>query len=605
MNQLFTLLSTINSKKWTFSVSNFSQLQLNEKLLTTLLGIGYETATPIQSKAIPEILAGRDVIASAQTGTGKTAAFMLPALHKLMLADQTPPKSGTPKVLILVPTRELAMQVAKEAQKFTPHSSKIKTVCIYGGIPYPVQKRALSSRFEVLVATPGRLLDQLESGRIDLSFVELLIFDEADRMLDMGFIDDVEKISAATPEKRQTLLFSATIDKKILPFSRKLQKNPFQITIEANLENQNDILQQLYYVDNIDHKIAVLDHLLKNTTISQSIIFTSTKIQTTELAYLLQEKGYHSEAINGDMNQRQRTRTINNLRNGTIQFLVATDVAARGIDISDLSHVINFDLPFQAEDFIHRVGRTGRAGAKGVAITFSTYKEEQKLSRIQDLLLQPMELCSIAGLEARPQESRPRRGAPRGGSGRGAPRNFSRQGNRSERGEGSFAPRGDRPPRSEGGFAPRGDRPPRGEGNFAPRGDRPPRSEGGFAPRGDRPPRAEGSFAPRGDRFESRGRPDRFERRDRPQQSEGFRGSPRSSERSDEPRSSFGAPRGPRFPRAEGSSDSRPPRGAGFGRSSRPSDDSSRPFQGAKRTFAGKKEGTTGSFRTSKFKAHD
>lgn len=531
-------------------MSNFSQLNLNEKIVQTLSEIGYESPTPIQANAIPKILEGSDIIACAQTGTGKTAAFMLPAIHSLI--DQSPPKSGTPKVLVLVPTRELAIQVAAEAKKFCKNLTKVKTVCIYGGIPYPVQKKALASRFEILVATPGRLLDQVESGRINLSEIQLFILDEADRMLDMGFIEDVEKIAARTPEKRQTLLFSATIDKKILPFSRKLQKNPFEIKIEVNLENRNSIEQQLYYVNHMDHKVQILDHLLENTEISQCIIFASTKIQTTELAYALQDKGYRCDALNGDMNQRQRTRTIGRLRSGMIQFLIATDVAARGIDISDLSHVINFDLPFQADDFIHRIGRTGRAGAKGVAITFSTYKEEPLLSRIQDLLLKPMEICSIAGLEPKPKDisakKRPLRNPYKGGrSGSfrgersGSPERSERQPRFDRPASPSRTDNGDRSApfkKSETSFE-RPSRSRRSEGPYRFNAS----SQGGEAKRFDRAPRAED-----GSRFSSPSRGGESKRFDRQPRSD----SRPSFERNDAPfsanrprrenKKSFGAP---------------------------------------------------------------
>lgn len=383
-------------------MSSFTQFNLDEKILKVLQEIGYQQPTPIQEQAIPKVLEGFDIIASAQTGTGKTAAFMLPILHLLSQPDYK--GNGGPQILILVPTRELAMQVAEEAKKFSRHLSKIKTVCIYGGVPYPLQKKDLSSRYEILVATPGRLIDHMQQGRIDFSKIKLLVLDEADRMLDMGFLDAVEQISNAIPKSRQTLLFSATIDRKILPISKKLQNQPHEIVIERNLTTQNHIEQRLYYVDNVHHKLRLLDHLLENTDIQQSIIFTSTIRQANDLANYLYEKGYRSEALHGDMNQRQRSRTINKLRCGQIQLLIATDVAARGIDIASLSHVINFDLPFQSEDFIHRIGRTGRAGAKGIAITFSTHKEEQKLSKINKLMGKPIEQHTVEGMEPKAKE---------------------------------------------------------------------------------------------------------------------------------------------------------------------------------------------------------
>ena len=378
-------------------MSNFEELSLDPNILKVLKEIGYEIPTPVQERTIPKVLDGSDVIASAQTGSGKTAAFMLPGLH--LLGQPGYRSKNGPQILVLVPTRELAMQVAEEAKKFSKYLPKTKTVCIYGGIPYPIQKRALSSKYEILVATPGRLLDHVERGRINLSSVKLLVLDEADRMLDMGFIGDVEKIASLTAPDRQTVLFSATIDGKILPYSKKLQNNPHTIAVEQTHDAQAKIEKHLYYVDGLNHKIEILEHLLNTADINQSIIFTSTIQQTEQLANQLHEKGFLSDCLHGDMNQRQRSKVIEKLRKQEIRFVVATDVAARGIDISTISHVINFDLPFQSEDFIHRIGRTGRAGAKGTAITFSTYKEATKLERINKLFKTPFALQTVPGLE--------------------------------------------------------------------------------------------------------------------------------------------------------------------------------------------------------------
>jgi superfamily II DNA/RNA helicase len=379
-------------------VSDFNHFDLDKRILQVLQEIGYEKPTSIQEQAIPKILSGVDLIASAQTGTGKTGAFMLPVLHLLTLQKET-----NPQILVLVPTRELAIQVADEAKKYTKYLPFLKTVCIYGGVPYPVQKRSLARRHDILVATPGRLIDYIEQKKVDLSKIKCLILDEADRMLDMGFVDAVERIVASLPAQRQTLLFSATIDGKILPLSKRLQNNPHQIRVKPDLSTANNIEQQLYYVDGLSHKMRLLDHILENTAIHQMIVFTSTINQTQELADYLKEKGYFTGVLNGNMHQRQRTKTISKLRDGDIQILVATDVAARGIDISSLSHVINFDMPFQAEDFVHRIGRTGRAGAKGVAITFATYREEPMMLKIQQLMGKTVASSIIAGLEPKPK----------------------------------------------------------------------------------------------------------------------------------------------------------------------------------------------------------
>jgi len=385
-----------------YRLSTFNQFPFSEKLLKLLDEIGYKNPTKIQELAIPKILEGNDILASAQTGTGKTAAFLLPSLH-LITQPSFESESDGPHILVLVPTRELAMQVAKEADIFTQYLPLSRAVCIYGGVPYPVQRRALSNRYEILVATPGRLMDHMQNGLIDLSGVKMLILDEADRMLDMGFAEDVQKIADACKGPRQTLLFSATIDKKIIPISKKLQKDPVEVTVEPDLTVQSNIEQKLYYVDNIDHKIKLLDHILENNDIYQSIIFTSTKSLTDDLADYLSDNGYLVAALHGEMSQRDRTRTINKLRYADIQFLIATDVAARGIDVPGITHVINFDLPFESENFVHRIGRTGRAGAKGIAITFSTYKEERKLERIYKLLGKEIEQHSIPGMEPQPK----------------------------------------------------------------------------------------------------------------------------------------------------------------------------------------------------------
>lgn len=378
-------------------MSIFSQFDLDERILRSLEEIGYQTPTPIQAQAIPKVLEGSDLMASAQTGTGKTAAFLLPLLHQL-ISYPLPTVKG-PRTLVLVPTRELAIQVSQEAKKYSKYLPKIKTACVYGGIPYFAQKKELSRHYDILVATPGRLIDYMEKNCINLSNIKLFVLDEADRMLDMGFIEAVEQIAAALPKERQTLLFSATLDKRILPISKKLQRDPHEIRVERDPVTQNNIEQRLYYVDNASHKIRLLEHLLENAEIQQTIVFTSTINQADELATYLYEKGYLAGALHGKMNQRQRTRTIDKLRKGTLRILIATDVAARGIDIASLSHVINFDLPYQPEDFIHRIGRTGRAGAKGLAITFATYREEPWISKINQLMGKPISSYTIEGME--------------------------------------------------------------------------------------------------------------------------------------------------------------------------------------------------------------
>ncbi len=375
----------------------FKDLNLAPGILKVLEEIGYEKPTPIQEQAIPKILEGLDIRASAQTGTGKTAAFILPTLNKLM--GPTTLTGRGPRVLVLVPTRELALQVAAETIKYSKYLSRMRTVCIFGGAPYPIQNRELSRPYEILVATPGRLIDHLERGRIDFSRLEMLILDEADRMLDMGFIDPVEQIAAATPRSRQTLMFSATLKGSVMNLSRSLLKNPIDISVTADTVKHENIEQRLHNVDGLDHKNRLLDHILSDPTINQAIVFTSTKHHADQLVDQLYSQGHHAAALHGNMNQRQRTRTITELRQGKIRVLVATDVAARGIDVQTITHVINFDLPNNAEDYVHRIGRTGRAGANGIALSFVASKDQQSIRRIEQFTGQKITAHVIPGME--------------------------------------------------------------------------------------------------------------------------------------------------------------------------------------------------------------
>lgn len=382
-------------------MTSFKELPLQENILKALEDAGYTVPTPIQAQAIPAVVGGRDLRASAQTGTGKTAAFLLPALCKL----SKPAAGKGPRILVLVPTRELAMQVATEATKYSKYLQGVKTVCIYGGAPYPVQNKELAKPYDILVATPGRLIDHMERGKINFSRIEMFILDEADRMLDMGFIEPVEQIAAALPKSRQTLMFSATLKGNVMKLSNRLMTDPFEIHVTPDQINHDNIEQRLHTVDNLEHKYRLLDHLLDDPTLKQAIIFTSTKFQADQLVDRLYKDGKMASALHGDMSQRQRTRTIMDLRKGKVSILVATDVAARGIDVQTISHVINFDLPRSPEDYVHRIGRTGRAGAKGVAISFASHRDGQLARRIEQFTGQKMPSHSIPGMEPKFKKS--------------------------------------------------------------------------------------------------------------------------------------------------------------------------------------------------------
>jgi len=404
---------------------SFENLNLNAAILKAIAETGYTEPTPIQAQAIPEITAGHDLMASSQTGSGKTAAFTLPVLNRLATPSALPGKG--PRVLVLTPTRELAQQVCDAATKYGKHM-RFKIISILGGMPYPVQNRLLSGHVDILVATPGRLIDHLERGRIDFSRLEVLILDEADRMLDMGFVDDVERIAKSTPTTRQTLLFSATLDGVVGNLASRLLKAPKKITVSAARDKHENIEQRMMFADDVAHKNKLLSHLLTDVELNQALVFTATKRDADSIADQLSAQGHSVAALHGDMNQRERNRTLLNMRNGNLRVLVATDVAARGLDVRGISHVINFDLPKFAEDYVHRIGRTGRGGSTGIAISFASNRDAQLLKRIERYTEQSIKMHTIEGLEPkyklrtglssdRPRGNNgPRNGAPRSGS---------------------------------------------------------------------------------------------------------------------------------------------------------------------------------------------
>jgi len=410
---------------------SFENLNLNPAILRAIEESGYTTSTPIQAQAIPEVMAGHDLMASAQTGTGKTAAFMLPALN--LLATPHPVNSRGPRVLVLVPTRELAAQVNEAARKYGKFI-RARTVSIVGGMPYPLQNKLLSQPLDILVATPGRLLDHMERGRIDMSRLQMLILDEADRMLDMGFMPDVERICNALPATRQTLLFSATLDGNIGRIAQQILRSPKTIQVAAQKEKHANIEQRLHFVDDMSHKNKLLEHLLIAPDVNQVIVFTSTKRHADLLAEDLYAAGHKTAALHGDMTQGARNRTLTKLRHGDVKVLVATDVAARGIDVAGITHVINYDLPKFAEDYVHRIGRTGRAGNTGVAVSFASHMDRHQVRKIEQFTGQRLEPSVIEGFE-------PKRPAPRTDGPAGGRPSHGRPGNNS-----GFKPRG------EGGY---------------------------------------------------------------------------------------------------------------------------------------------------------
>jgi superfamily II DNA/RNA helicase len=381
---------------------SFSKLQLIEPVLKAIKLCGYTTPTPIQEQAIPKALAGHDLIATAQTGTGKTAAFVMPALQRLSIPSTAAGRSKGPRVLVLTPTRELASQIT-EAVKTYGKFMRIRSGAILGGMPYFEQQRLLSQPVDLIVATPGRLMDHMERGQINFSRLELLVLDEADRMLDMGFSEAVDTIAAATPATRQTMMFTATMDNTMAKLAQRLLKDPVRVEIAGKKTTLETIEQRLHAADDMQHKNRMLKHLISDNGMTRAIIFSGTKRNADQLANELHAQGHSAAALHGDMSQNARNRTIMNMKRGRIRLLVATDVAARGLDVTGITHVINYDLPKNAEDYVHRIGRTGRAGATGIAISFASSREVDSLRSIERYIGQSIPQQVISGLEpARP-----------------------------------------------------------------------------------------------------------------------------------------------------------------------------------------------------------
>ena len=389
------------------SFMSFEELQLVPPILKALQQCRHIAPTPVQAQAIPRVLSGRDLIASAMTGTGKTAAFVLPALQRLS-ADSANAKSGL-RALVLTPTRELAIQIAQATRQYGRYLD-VHSIAIYGGIPMGDQIRALAQSPAMIIATPGRLIDHIWQGRIGLSGVELFVLDEADRMLDMGFIDDVEFISDLMPEGCQRVLFAATMGEATTTLAAKFMKNPDRIQVETGTITHDKIEQRLHMADSLQHKNLLLRHLCSDAALTRAIIFSATKREAESLARDLKANGYAAAPLHADMSQVARNKTMTDMRNGKIRLLVATDVAARGIDITGISHVINFDLPRSAEDYVNRIGRTGRAAESGIAISLASRADLPHLDRIQRYIGRSLAAQVIPGLE-------PGRGPTQGQSG--------------------------------------------------------------------------------------------------------------------------------------------------------------------------------------------
>ena len=573
----------------------FAEFSLHETLQQALEGLGFTTPTPVQEQAIPAALEGKDLLVSSQTGSGKTAAFLLPTLHNLAGQETFVPfkermKAVTqPNILVLCPTRELAQQVSQDAIAFVRHMKGVRIAAIMGGMPFGKQIQQLKGA-QVIVATPGRLLDLVNRRQIKLDQVDALIVDEADRMLDLGFAEDLEAIGELAANRNQTLMFSATFADRIIRLAERMMNDPQRIAIETGHSTNTDVTQTLHWTDGFEHKKKLLTHWLSDESVDQAVVFASTQEDTDMLAEELAEAGHSVVALHGAMPQTVRNRRLRSIREGRAKILVATDVAARGLDVPTISHVINFGLPMKNEDYVHRIGRTGRAGRTGQAVTLATYRERGKIRALEDYLDARLNVSEIEGLEPSPPPARS--GRDGGGRGRGGRDGGGRGrggfgGGRRFEGEGNFKRRegSDDRPRRSFDDKPRGERPSFG-GEDRPRrefnSDRP-RREGGFEDRPRREfnsdrPRREGGFEDRPRREFNSDRPRReggFD--DRPKRSFGGEDRPRREFNSDRPRREGGFNDKPRFdsnddnrgnrvdykPRREGSFGDRPKRDFG------------------------------------------
>ncbi len=531
------------------AADGFAALNLNPSLLQAVQALGYTQPTGVQAETIPAALAGGDWMVSAQTGSGKTAAFLLPALHALL---ETPAMSkgeqaarsrragASPRVLVLCPTRELAQQVSAEAISLVRFCRGIRIANVVGGTPFGKQLMELRGA-NLVVATPGRLLDLNRNGQIDLDCVQTLVVDEADRMLDLGFSEDLEAIHAATARRERTLMFSATFAPRIMQLASNVMRDPKRIELASAQDTHQNIEQRLHWFDDMSHKNELLEHYLQDETMGQAVVFTATQIETDELADQLRESGYSAAGLHGAMPQVVRNRRLKSLRDGTTKILIATDVAARGIDVPGITHVINYGLPMKPEDYIHRIGRTGRAGRQGLAITLAGFRDRFKIRNIERFTQQPIDEAVVEGHEPRTQIRKPQGGGYGANNGGG----YGGNGNGGGYGGNARFDRGnDRPaPRSYDNAAPRAPR----EFNDAPRpafADRADRTDRNAAPSRPFAREERGGFEDRAPRFHSSGSDRGFPRAD----SRGVSGSDDrrpsfSGDRARPADSRFGAPR--------------------------------------------------------------
>ena len=420
----------------------FESLNLDPRLLKALSDAGYTTPTPVQQQAITPALEGRDLMVSSSTGSGKTASFVLPALTRVLAARHAAENGGPrrdrhtvygPRVLVLAPTRELVMQVSRAAMDYGRHIPGLRVATVVGGVPYGAQIKALRGPLDLLIATPGRLMDHMASGKAVLANVETLVLDEADRMLDMGFIEDIQHIASMLPEQRQTVMYSATFGGHVGRLAQSLLRDPLRVDVASHTEAHADIEQRLHWADDGAHKDQLLEHLLADSAIDQAVVFTSTQRDADWLADRLAEFGHRVASLHGGMPQGRRNRVLHGLRSRDLRVLVATDVAARGIDVPTISHVINFGLPMKAEDYVHRIGRTGRAGRSGLAVTLAERRDAGMVRRIEHFTTQRIPAAVVPGLEPRRpapemrppmrpgRPSRPGFGGPRSGADRHQP----------------------------------------------------------------------------------------------------------------------------------------------------------------------------------------